>query len=871
MMQKRTIYSLLLTSFILVCAFSFSTAQTVEFESKTVLRCDDGVLNVTVDPGSDIRALEVVFQIESTSGGAFFTNLGVNWDPAFTVLTNRYIDLSGVDYTSPDLVRVAAVLTDAADACLPAGVTDVAQVSFTTNDVCEGQITLSGGVFTCEPTPGYTIEAQTQFVDCASNDLVAAAVTNGVITVTNQAPTMQPIADVELPFTDQYTGQIDADDGDLPNGCEALTYSKVDGPADLTVDANTGAIAWNPTGADVCEHEVTVRVDDLCGGFKERTFTICVTNEAPILTCPGADEAVQVSWGQLASGSVSATDPDGGPSVLDYDIVDIIPPTGAPAPPTMPTIDNDGNWEWQTQKADGYLGIFEIVISVTDGANVCDPCSPENADTCSVFVHVRGMTVIVEKTHDAYQGQDETVAIYVDTLIDPTTQIGGYDLLLQYDQSALVFNYAEPGTMLTTCGWEYFTYRYGANGNCGVGPCPSGVVRLNAIAETNNGANHPSCFMVDEGDFEDRQLARLNFLVTNDYTFECQYVPIRWVWYDCGDNAFSDVTGDTLLISREVYEFEDGIGMVPVSDPDGEFPSWYGANNTCDTANIEGFGKNEALRAVDFWHGGVDIICKDSIDATADINLNEIPYEIADAVLYSNYFVYGLAAFHINIEGQIAASDVNGDGITLSVADLVYLIRVIRGDAFPNVKVSGTVEANYVHTPSGVLRVTEDVEMGGMLAIFDGNVTPELLADGMELKYNFDGANTRVLVYSLDGNSFTGEVVKADAELTSIELASAEGTMVDASLVPTEYQLNQNYPNPFNPTTTISFSVEETSDYTLTIYNVNGQKVTSFSGTAVPGQEQTVEWNASSVASGVYFYKLDAGVFSETKKMVLLK
>lgn len=79
-----------------------------------------------------------------------------------------------------------------------------------------------------------------------------------------------------------------------------------------------------------------------------------------------------------------------------------------------------------------------------------------------------------------------------------------------------------------------------------------------------------------------------------------------------------------------------------------------------------------------------------------------------------------------------------------------------------------------------------------------------------------------------------------------------------------------NYPNPFNPTTTISFSLGEKSDYKLTVYNVTGQVVRSFEGIADAG-EQAVVWDASSNSSGVYFYKLEAGDLTATKKMVLLK
>ena len=84
------------------------------------------------------------------------------------------------------------------------------------------------------------------------------------------------------------------------------------------------------------------------------------------------------------------------------------------------------------------------------------------------------------------------------------------------------------------------------------------------------------------------------------------------------------------------------------------------------------------------------------------------------------------------------------------------------------------------------------------------------------------------------------------------------------------FSLAQNYPNPFNPTTSIAFSLPVASDYDLTIYNVSGQTIATFSGTEQAGHV-VLEWHADDLASGVYFYRLDAGSFSDTKKMVLLK
>ena len=98
-----------------------------------------------------------------------------------------------------------------------------------------------------------------------------------------------------------------------------------------------------------------------------------------------------------------------------------------------------------------------------------------------------------------------------------------------------------------------------------------------------------------------------------------------------------------------------------------------------------------------------------------------------------------------------------------------------------------------------------------------------------------------------------------------------EATDVADELVPNEFSLSQNYPNPFNPSTTINYSLATKSDVNLTIYNVVGQKVKEFNEENKPAGPGSFEWDASEVASGIYFYKIVAGDFSATKKMMLLK
>jgi len=86
------------------------------------------------------------------------------------------------------------------------------------------------------------------------------------------------------------------------------------------------------------------------------------------------------------------------------------------------------------------------------------------------------------------------------------------------------------------------------------------------------------------------------------------------------------------------------------------------------------------------------------------------------------------------------------------------------------------------------------------------------------------------------------------------------------------YSLSQNYPNPFNPVTSIRFSLPKVSNVTLKVYNANGQEVaTVINNEMVSSGVKEVSFNASTLASGIYFYSIIAGDFKETKKMMLIK
>jgi hypothetical protein len=89
--------------------------------------------------------------------------------------------------------------------------------------------------------------------------------------------------------------------------------------------------------------------------------------------------------------------------------------------------------------------------------------------------------------------------------------------------------------------------------------------------------------------------------------------------------------------------------------------------------------------------------------------------------------------------------------------------------------------------------------------------------------------------------------------------------------VPENYSLEQNYPNPFNPSTTIKYSIPSSGYITLKVFDVLGNEIATLVNEEKPAGTYKVEFEAESFSSGIYFYKLLAGDFIETKKMILLK
>jgi hypothetical protein len=467
-----------------------------------------------------------------------------------------------------------------------------------------------------------------------------------------------------------------------------------------------------------------------------------------------------------------------------------------------------------------------------------------------------------------------------------------FDLLIAYDNSALSLQSVVPGVSLyDTCKWEYFTYRFGANGNCS-GGCPSGLVRVVGLAETNNGDFHPSCY-VGDSTHTPFELFKLHFLVSSNRTFPCQHIPVQFFWIDCGDNTLASRNGDSLLLEARTF-YRDSLDTkdIKYDSAAGVFPGYAGTpSGVCS-----GIGPYITTQVIDFYGGMVDIVCAESIDARGDINVNSISYEVADFVALEDYFLYGTSAFGNHVAASLAASDINADGSAAKISDLVYLARVVKGDALPYPR--GTHLDSAYTTPihiavhDGVISHQQG-SAGAFFLVVEGTVVPSLLQPNLTLGYSQQNDTTRIVVCpSLSSDTseifagpflqlspaarvLSGEASTVGGEQLNLVVDEPTGTDENAAPVPREFALLQNYPNPFNAGTLIQFDLPRASDVRLEIINILGQTVWETSNHYSAGT-QRINWNGtrtdgSAVSSGVYYYRLTAGSFVRTRKMVILK
>ncbi len=200
---------------------------------------------------------------------------------------------------------------------------------------------------------------------------------------------------------------------------------------------------------------------------------------------------------------------------------------------------------------------------------------------------------------------------------------------------------------------------------------------------------------------------------------------------------------------------------------------------------------------------------------------------------------------------------VSGAGVTISgTANDVWIFQIAQNLTVANgaiVTLSGGAQAsNIFWQVAGQVNVGTTAEMKGIILC----QTAIAINTGATL----NGIALAQTAVTLDANTVTKPSVV---------------TAVKNGKVPQKFALYQNYPNPFNPSTRIQYSIEEAAQVSLKIYNVLGNEVATLVNSRQVAGSYTVSFNSNTgslgLSSGVYFYRLQAGSFISTKKLILLK
>ena len=306
----------------------------------------------------------------------------------------------------------------------------------------------------------------------------------------------------------------------------------------------------------------------------------------------------------------------------------------------------------------------------------------------------------------------------------------------------------------------------------------------------------------------------------------------------------------------------------------------------------------------EFVISGVETIpCCQGIRGNVDGDPEDL-IDISDLVYLVDYMFTGGSAPTCWEEANVDGNGLDDDS-GIDISDLVYLVDYMFNGGPAPVSCGTTVKAGKAITRSSDISFDIDYADGVSTVVMNSSIDlrgiqlelkgtgpapANLVGEHVDMIQGRDGWVVKVGLLDLDG----GEIISADtrevvrfegkytleaviiADVNARSITPTIGTALKQTELPTVYTLSQNYPNPFNPSTSISFALPEAAEVRLEVFNLLGQRVTTLLNQRLEAGNHTAEWNSQNelgqtVASGIYFYRLETPRFTESKKMVLLK
>jgi hypothetical protein len=531
---------------------------------------------------------------------------------------------------------------------------------------------------------------------------------------------------------------------------------------------------------------------------------------------------------------VDIFDNDGDPLTVttNYGVPTLFATDGTPGFPTTYTYKIDFNMD----DFCGDCANFVLEITASDGVN--DPVIYTYGEETTIIGNI---TASMDDAVYLLPGESDWMNVYLDACGDCFC-LGGFVFSIEFDPSVLSITDVEAGAALA--GGEYWNVVYNFDG--------PGTIRVVFINDLNNQTPVEDICGINPQDW----LFRMKFLLSPAFQYPTNFCSAICFMYDGpGEdnydyNTVSDKEGYYIWIN-------DGCDVPPDS-------SEYGTMLlTMECGNIKFLDVHNVL--------------------VGDLNLNGRANEVGDVVLLANHLIDPVG-FPFTLR-QMYASDVNGDGLQATIADLIFMIEGLSGKVAP-LDVVATIAMPADAYGNVDITVSSQASVGGALVSIN-HTGVELgvpTVDGMNIDYRDNGDVMTVLVYkgttSLNPGTnvlFTvpvlseGAISFGDVSVSDNRGAMLKGNVSYEAALPTEFAVSQNYPNPFNAKTSFKLELPVSSDVAINIYNVAGQLVKAINLPNLDAGVHSVVWDASDVASGVYFYRVTADNFNKTMKMTLLK
>ena len=348
-------------------------------------------------------------------------------------------------------------------------------------------------------------------------------------------------------------------------------------------------------------------------------------------------------------------------------------------------------------------------------------------------------------------GQSE-ITVYLDSIGD--RPLSNFNLSIAFQDTMLTVLDVIPDPALKC--WDIFNYTVSRfedeNGT------PIELLRITAIADDKHPwSSPPNCSDAENSNLEyPDKLFEISVQVTSDYAYECWCLPLYFYWLDCDDNTVADADYSAEYVSRGVYDIawigeEHYKKLIPDDNEIDAVDHIYGIFSDCMVTHESTLPQKASV--IDFYDGCLELSCSGPEIWIGDLNLNYVPFEIADAILFVDYFIYGESVFKINLEGQIAESDVNRDDVPLTLADLTYLIRVLYGDAVAWDELQHYQTSAYISIENDTVYVECDQDLGAVSISFYDRVNSKSLLESFTLRDDYINGFTNVIIYKMGRES----------------------------------------------------------------------------------------------------------------------